>query len=90
MLKKALMTLFLLSIALGSYAQDLRVSDIQIEGIIRVETSVVLSEISIKPGDLVSPEDIDQAMQSIFKLGYFDDISAEMTEVFGTRQKSGQ
>ncbi len=85
MLKKALLTLFLLSLALGSYAQDFRVSDIQIEGIIRAETSVVLAEISIQPGDLVSPEDIDKAMQSIFKLGYFDDISAEMTEVQGAK-----
>ena len=85
MLKKAILTLFLLSIALVAYAQDLRVSDIQIEGIIRVETSVVLAEISIKSGDLVSPEDIDQAMQSIFKLGYFDDISAELTEIQGAK-----
>ena len=85
MLKKVILTLFLLSLAVLSSAQDLRVSDVQIEGIIRVETSVVLAKISIKPGDLVSPEEIDQAMQDIFKLGYFDDISADMTEVQGAK-----
>lgn len=85
MLKKVLLTLLLLSLAVLAVAQDLRVSDVQIEGIIRVENSVVLAEISIEPGDLVSPEDIDRAMQNIFKLGYFDDISAEMTEVQGAK-----
>ncbi len=85
MLKKVLLTLFLLSLAVLAVAQDLRVSDVQIEGVIRVENSVVLAEISIEPGDLVSPEDIDRAMQNIFKLGYFDDISAEMTEVQGAK-----
>jgi len=85
MLKKVILILFLLSLAAVSFAQDLRVSDVQIEGIIRVETSVVLSKISIKPGDLVSPEDIDQAMQDIFKLGYFDDVSADLTEVQGAK-----
>ncbi|MCK5826085.1 MAG: outer membrane protein assembly factor BamA, partial [Desulfuromusa sp.] len=85
MLKKVILTLFLLSLAVLAAAQDLRVSDVQIEGIIRVEKSVVLAEISIESGDIVSPEDIDRAMQNIFKLGYFDDISAEMTEVQGTK-----
>ena len=85
MLKKVLLTLLLLSLAVLAVAQDIRVSDVQIEGIIRVENSVVLAEISIEPGDLVSPEDIDRAMQNIFKLGYFDDISAEMTEVQGAK-----
>jgi len=85
MLKKVILTLLLLGLAVLAAAQDLRVSDVQVEGIIRVETSVVLAEISIEPGDLVTPEDIDRAMQNIFKLGYFDDISADMTEVQGAK-----
>jgi outer membrane protein insertion porin family len=85
MLKKVTLTLLLLGLAVLAAAQDLRVSDVQVEGIIRVETSVVLAEISIEPGDLVTPEDIDRAMQNIFKLGYFDDISADMTEVQGAK-----
>jgi len=85
MLRKVILTLILLSAAVFASAQDLRVSDIQVGGNTRIETSKVLAEISIKPGDLVSLENIDQAMQSIFKLGYFDDISVEMTEVQGAK-----
>ncbi len=85
MLKRVILTLILLSAAVFASAQDLRVSDIQVGGNARIETSTVLAEISIKPGDLVSLETIDQAMQSIFKLGYFDDISVEMTEVQGAK-----
>lgn len=85
MLKKVILTLLLLGLAVLAAAQDLRVSDVQVEGVIRVDTSVVLAEISIEPGDLVTPEDIDRAMQNIFKLGYFDDISADMTEVQGAK-----
>ncbi|MDA3902762.1 MAG: outer membrane protein assembly factor BamA, partial [Desulfuromusa sp.] len=85
MLKKGLLTLFLLSIAVFAFAQDFLVSDIQIEGNSRIETSSVLALISIKPGDLVSLEDIDQAIHSIFTLERFDDISAELTEVQGAK-----
>jgi len=85
MLKRVILTLILLSAAVFASAQDLRVSDIQVGGNARIETSTVLAAISIKPGDLVSLETIDQAMQSIFKLGYFDDISVEMTEVQGAK-----
>lgn len=85
MLKKALLTLFLLSSAVFATAQDFKVSAIQIEGNNRIEPSSVLAVISIKPGDLVSLEDIDQAMHSIFTLKRFDDISAELTEVQGAK-----
>ncbi|MCD6581710.1 MAG: outer membrane protein assembly factor BamA [Desulfuromusa sp.] len=85
MLKRVLLTLFLLSIAVFAAAQNFKVADIQIEGNSRIETSSVLASISIHPGDLVSLEDIDQAMHSIFALDRFDDISAELTEVQGAK-----
>ena len=85
MLKRVLLTLFLLSIAVFAAAQDFKVADIQIEGNSRIETSSVLASISIHPGDVVSLEDIDQALHSIFALNRFDDISAELTEVQGAK-----
>ncbi len=83
MLKNALLTLFLLSIAVFATAQDFKISDIQVEGNSRIESSSVLAVISIEPGMVVSLEDIDQAIHSIFSLGRFEDISAELTEVQG-------
>ncbi|MDX2478834.1 MAG: outer membrane protein assembly factor BamA [Desulfuromusa sp.] len=84
-MKKVLLTLLLLISAGFATAQEFKVSDIQIEGNSRIETSSVIASISIKPGDLVSLEDIDQTMHNIFALGHFDDISAGITEVQGAK-----
>jgi outer membrane protein insertion porin family len=85
MLKKLLLALCMLSIAVVAAAQDFKVSDIQIEGNNRVETSTVLAATPIKPGDRVSLEDVDEAMQNIFSLGRFEDISVELTEIQGAK-----
>ncbi len=85
MLKKVLLTLFLLNIAVFSFAQDIMVSDIQIEGNSRVEVSSILAVVPIKPGDQTSLEDIDEALHDIFSLGRFMDVSAELTEVQGAK-----
>ncbi|WP_321392012.1 outer membrane protein assembly factor BamA [uncultured Desulfuromusa sp.] len=85
MLKKTLLTLFLLSIAVLSIAQEIKVSDIQIEGNNRIEKSSIMAVIPIKPGDLTSLDDIDEVLHSIFALGRFEDVSAELTEVQGAK-----
>ena len=85
MLKKLLLTLCLLLPALIAGAESFKVSDIQIEGNDRIETSTILAATPIKPGDEVSLEDVDEAMGNIFSLGRFDDISAELTEVQGAK-----
>ncbi|MEA3544614.1 MAG: POTRA domain-containing protein, partial [Thermodesulfobacteriota bacterium] len=85
MLKKLLLTLFLLGLATFSTAQDIKVSDVQIEGHHRIDIASILAVIPIKPGDLVSLDGIDEAMRSIFALGRFEDISVELTEVQGAK-----
>ena len=85
MLKKTLLTLFLLSFAVFSTAQEINVSDIQIEGNSRIQKSSVLAAVTIKPGDQVSLDDIDEALHGIFALGRFEDVSAELTEVQGAK-----
>ncbi|SEA10107.1 Beta-barrel assembly machine subunit BamA [Desulfuromusa kysingii] len=85
MLKKTLMTLFLLSFAVISIAQEIKVSDIQIEGNSRIEKSAIMAMIPIKPGDQTSLENIDKVMHDIFSLGRFADVSAELTEVQGAK-----
>jgi outer membrane protein insertion porin family len=85
MLKKSLLTLFLLSFAVFSMAQEIKISDIQIEGNNRIEKSSVMAAITINPGDQVSLEDIDKALHGIFSLGRFEDVSAELTEVQGAK-----
>lgn len=85
MLKRILLTLCLLVLAVTAFADSFRVSDIQIEGNNRVETSTILAATTIKPGDQVTLEDVDKAMHNIFALGRFDDISAQLTDVKGAK-----
>ncbi len=85
MLKRLLLTLCILLIAVVAAAQGFKVSDIQIEGNDRIETSTILATTPIKPGDEVTLEDVDEAMRNIFSLGRFEDISAELTEVQGAK-----
>ena len=85
MLKKLLLTLFLLSFAVFSMAQEIKISDIQIEGNSRIEKSSILAAIHIKPGDQVAPDAVDEAVHGIFSLGHFEDVSAELTEIKGAK-----
>ncbi len=85
MLKRLLLTFCLLMIAVVAGAQGFKVSDIQIEGNARIETSTILVATPIKPGDHVTLEDVDAALRNIFALGRFEDISAELTEVQGAK-----
>lgn len=85
MLKKSLLTLFLLSFAVFSMAQEIKISDIQIEGNSRIEKSSILAAIDIKPGDQVAPDAVDEAVHGIFSLGRFEDVSAELTEIQGAK-----
>jgi len=85
MLKKLLLTVCLLLLAGVAFAQGFMVSDIQIEGNSRIETSTILATIPIQPGDQVTLDEVDAAVHNIFSLGRFEDISAELTEVQGAK-----
>ncbi|MDB4470674.1 outer membrane protein assembly factor BamA [Deltaproteobacteria bacterium] len=85
MLRRFLLLLCFLLIAVTAGAQGFKVSDVQIEGNNRIETSTILAATPIKPGDQVTLEDIDEALRNIFSIGRFDDISAELTEVNGAK-----
>ncbi len=86
MLKKVLLTLLiLLSTVAFAIAQEFKLSDIQIEGNERIESSSVFAVLSLNPGGTVSLDDIDRAIHNIFALGRFEDISAELTEVQGAK-----
>lgn len=50
------------------------VSSIIVEGNQRVENDTVLSYITISPGDVASPDDIDQSVKSLFQTGLFSDV----------------
>ncbi len=85
MLKKLLLTLFLLCVAVVTTASDFKVSDVQIQGNERIETAAIRAVLKITPGEQVTLADIDADVHHIFALGRFEDVSAELTEVQGAK-----
>ena len=69
---------FLLIFALNSYSQeDIRVSDIKVEGLQRIDPGLVFSNIPFEIDDEVSSIDFSKTISLLFKTGQFKDVSVE-------------
>ena len=80
MFKRVLSLLICLSLALPAWAaQEFLLVDIIIKGNQRVQTADILNAMTIKPGKAVTPTDIDGAIEDVFKMERFADISAEIS-----------
>lgn len=84
-MKKIVLFILLLLLFTAHFAgaDEFRVSDVRIEGNRRIATAAIRGVINIRPGDMVSLEDVDRTMQQIFALGGFTDISARLTDFQG-------
>jgi len=80
MLKRVLLLLICLSLACTAWAtQDFLLNDIVIEGNKRVQAVDVLNSMTIKPGQTVTPADIDAAMADVYSMERFSDIASDIT-----------
>lgn len=80
MFKRALSLLICLSLAFPAWAaQEFMLNDIVVKGNKRVQVVDVLNAIKIKPGQTVTPADIDAAMADVYDMERFSDIASEIT-----------
>lgn len=79
------LVLFLLLLLSGlsfpAYAQDVKVTLIEVQGNKRIETATILAKIKTKEGELFSPSRIKEDITALYQLGHFEDIQV-MTEGF--------
>lgn len=68
-----------------AWAQVYRVDDIAVEGNRRVELEAILPLLSVQPGTKVTTEQIDEDIRAIYKLGRFEDITAEIIDQNGAK-----
>ena len=80
MQKISLLVIFLFFAACSSlYAQELPVvNSIEITGLKRIEEGAVKTKLSQKIGEPISQEKTSEDIKTIFKMGYFDDVKAEI------------
>ncbi len=72
--------LILLSIISLAHAEKIKLTDIQLEGNDRVDSATIRAVLTVHSDKEVSLDDIDRDIQAIFKLGYFDDVTADLRE----------
>jgi outer membrane protein insertion porin family len=81
---RALALLICLSVAIPVWAaQEFLLADIVVQGNKRVQTSDIMNAMHIKPGQTVTADDIDKAMEDIYQLGRFSDVVAEVSDESG-------
>ena len=86
-IRKCLITSLILLIGFTPFPLSLKgqenqenVVRIDIEGNRRVEANIIKINISSKIGEPLSPETVREDIKNIFKLGYFEDVSAEVEQ----------
>lgn len=84
MAKRILLVLVFLMCAGSLWAADsFLVGDISFEGNRRTKPESILSTITLRAGQTISTEQIDEAIQQIYRMGRFSDVAAEMLDVDG-------
>ncbi len=61
------------------------VSNIEVQGLKRIEKEAVLSKIVTRPGQPLAAEQVRTDIQALFAMGFFDDIEVRGTSVEGNR-----
>ena len=59
------------------------IAEVRVQGNRRIEAAAILQVVRLKAGDLVDPDQVDQDLRAIYKLGHFTDVKAQIETVDG-------
>jgi len=86
MLKRAICLVILLLYTVPLWAAtDYQIADIAVSGNRRVKAESIINVISLQKGQVVTPVDIDAAIQAVYGLGRFSDVAALIEERNGAK-----
>ena len=71
---KRFIFIFFLILSWNIYAEDIKISNIVIQGNNRVSNATVLNYAEINEGDIIQQENIQNIIKKLYETGYFDDI----------------
>ncbi|TAK10009.1 hypothetical protein EPO44_00555, partial [bacterium] len=70
----------LLILSAPSPAQEkVKLKEVKIQGNLRVEEDGIRLHLKTRPGDLLDQAAVDQDVKSIYRMGFFDDVRAELS-----------
>ncbi len=61
----------------GNFFNRKIITTITIDGNKRIESDAILNIITLRPGDILSPDAVSDNLKKIYKMGYFEDIRVE-------------
>lgn len=72
--------LFNLLFLYPSWAQEgVRIKEVKIAGNLRVEEDAIRLHLKARPGDPFNPGLVDEDVKSVYRMGFFDDVKAELS-----------
>lgn len=63
----------------SAFAEGERIAQVLVKGNHRIEQAAILNVVKLKAGDLLYPDKVDADIRAIYKLGQFQDVSADAT-----------
>src|SRR3989304_4181745 len=65
------------SVAQGQ--EKVQLKEVRVQGNLRVEEDGIRLHLKIRPGDFFDPAAVDQDVKSIYRMGFFDDVRADLS-----------
>lgn len=72
-------SIFLFDPALQAAEEGIRLKEVRIQGNLRVEEDGIRLHVKARPGDAFNPRLVDEDVKSIYRMGFFDDVRAELS-----------
>ena len=72
-----LMLVFVAAVAAQDALASVTVEEVLVKGNARIEDDAILRVVETRPGDSYDPDQLSRDLESIFDMGYFDDIRVE-------------
>jgi outer membrane protein insertion porin family len=77
LVKITLLSLVVLALARAQAQDEFVISDIRVEGLQRISAGTVFNYLPVSVGSSLSPDDYPEIIRSLFKTGFFADVSLE-------------
>jgi len=71
--------LFLSEPSVAQGQEKVQLKEVRVQGNLRVEEDGIRLHLKIRPGDFFDPATVDQDVKSIYRMGFFDDVRADLS-----------